>query len=312
MLSAWKEFQVRKSNKPDVQEFEIRLIDNILALHRSLLQNRYKHGGYKEFVIHDPKQRLIHKANVRDRLLHHAVFRVLYPFFDRTFIADSYSSRKGKGTHKALKRFRVFANKVSQNNTKTCWVLKCDIRKFFASIDHTILIELLKSYIKDNKTMNLLEEIISSHTSEGNIGLPLGNLTSQLFVNIYLNELDQFIKHKLKVRYYVRYADDFVILSNDKDYLIWTKQAIGNFLETYLKLDLHPKKTVIMTLASGVDFLGYIVFPKFVILRTKTKNRMLNRVIEKNLPSYLGVLKHCNGYELEKAVGEIVEKQMQK
>ncbi len=273
------------------------------------MQSRYKHGGYKEFVIHDPKQRLIHKAIVRDRLLHHAVFRVLYPFFDKTFICDSYSSRKGKGTHKAVQRFRVFINKVSINNTKTCWVLKCDIKKFFASIDHSVLIEILKGYIDDDKTMRLLTEIISSYNSAENIGLPLGNLTSQLLVNIYMNEFDQFMKHKMKVKYYVRYADDFVILSDDEDYLLQLKQTIGNFLGMHLMLELHPKKTVIRTVASGVDFLGYVVFPKFIVLRTETKRRMLKKVSKRNIDSYHGIMKHCNGYGLEQKVRKIVDNQ---
>ena len=292
-----------------MQEFEIKLIDNILALHRSLMQSRYMHGGYKEFVIHDPKQRLIHKAIVRDRLLHHAVFRVLYPYFDRTFICDSYSSRKDKGTHRAIKSFRIFIGKVSQNNTRTCWVLKCDIRKFFASVDHSVLLEILKSYIDDDKAMHLLTGIISSYNSEKNIGLPLGNLTSQLLVNIYMNEFDQFMKHKLKVKYYVRYADDFVILSNDKEYLLQLKQAIGDFLGMHLRLELHPKKTVIRTVASGVDFLGYVVFPKYVVLRTETKRRMLKKVSIRNIDSYHGIMKHCNGYGLEQKVRKIVADQ---
>jgi RNA-directed DNA polymerase len=307
LLEAWKEFRLKKSNKPDIQKFEIKLMDNILALHRSLSQNRYHHSGYKKFNINDPKQRLIHKAKVRDRLLHHAVFRILYPFFDRTFIADSYSSRQGKGTHKAIKRFRIFANKVSANNTKTCWVLKSDIKKFFASIDHDILIKILRSYIADDKTMNLLSEIINSYGSTANVGLPLGNLTSQLFVNIYLNELDQFIKHKLKVKYYIRYTDDFVILSTNKDELGILTKTIGDYLGTRLKLHLHPNKTSIKTLASGIDFLGYIIFPEHTILRTTTKKRMLARINKINLPSYLGLVKYCNGFELKSELIKITE-----
>jgi hypothetical protein len=171
------------------------------------------------------------------------------------------------------------------------------------------LIEILESYIDDDKTMRLLTKIISSYNPAESIGLPLGNLTSQLLVNIYMNEFDQFIKHKLKVRYYVRYADDFVILADNKEYLLQLKLVIGEFLKTYLRLELHPTKTVIKTVASGVDFLGYIVFPKYAVLRTKTKRRMLQRICEKNQSSYLGLLSHCNGYELTQIVNEKVEKQ---
>lgn len=308
LLEAWKEFEKGKKNKPDVQEFSLKLMDNILSLHRDLSQGKYRHGGYKSFVINDPKQRHIHKAGVRDRLLHHAVYRRLYPFFNRTFTCDSFSSRKGKGAHRAILRFRKFACKVSENNTKTCWILKGDIRKFFASIDHKVLLSILETYIKDKEVTDLLREIIESHSSFGvGVGLPLGNLTSQLFVNVYLNELDQYIKHRLRVKYYIRYADDFVILSQNGEHLERICLGIGSFLAENLKLKLNLDKTSVKTLASGVDFLGYVVLPHHTVLRTKTKKRMFQRVNEKNLPSYLGILTHCDGYGLEEKVKKIVD-----
>ncbi len=157
LLEAWKEFVNGKRNKKDVQEFSLRLMDNIFSLHCDLANHTYNHGGYQAFKINDPKLRDIHKATVRDRLLHHAIYRILYPFFDRTFISDSYSCRLEKGTHKAIKRFREFAYKVSKNNTKTCWVLKCDIKKFFANIDHEILMKILQEYIPDKNIIWLLK-----------------------------------------------------------------------------------------------------------------------------------------------------------
>lgn len=185
LLEAWREFIVGKRGKWDVQEFSLRLMDNILELHNELQNHTYRHGGYQAFNICDPKPRNIHKASVRDRLLHHAIHRALYPFFDRAFIADSYSCRIGKGTHKALNRFRAFAYKASRNNTRTAWVLKCDIKKFFANIDHVILLDILKQSIFDKDTMWLLQEVIGSFCSgTPGVGLPLGNLTSQLLVNV--------------------------------------------------------------------------------------------------------------------------------
>ncbi|MBU2028767.1 reverse transcriptase/maturase family protein, partial [Patescibacteria group bacterium] len=209
LLEAWKEFVCGKRNRKDVQEFSLRLMDNIFSLHSDLSNHTYKHGGYQAFKINDPKPRDIHKAIVRDRLLHQAIYRILYPFFDKTFIADSYSCRNNKGAHKAINKFHSYFYKVSQNNTRTCWVLKCDIRKFFANIDHDILISILKEYIPDKNIIKLLENVIGSFSSEQyeKIGLPLGNLTSQLFVNIYMNKFDQFVKHKLKTKFYIRYAD---------------------------------------------------------------------------------------------------------
>lgn len=193
LLLAWQEFICGKRGKPDVQIFGRDLMDNILALHEDLANKSYAHGGYESFYVNDPKRRHIHKASVRDRLVHHAVYRILYPFFERTFIGDSYSCRLGKGTHKATNRFRRVAYRVSKNRTKTCWVLKCDIKKFFANIDHQIIIGILREYIPDKNIIWLLQDIIGSFRTspDSAVGLPLGNLTSQLFANIYMNVFDQ-------------------------------------------------------------------------------------------------------------------------
>ena len=160
LLLAWREFIKGKSQRKDVLEFQLRLMDNILSLHHDLSNFTYQHSNYQAFNISDPKPRNIHKAKVRDRLLHHAIYLVLYPFFDKTFIVDSYSCRKNKGTHKALNRFRDFGYKVSENNTRTAWVLKCDIRKFFTSIDQEIILKILKEYIPDKNIIWLLKKII--------------------------------------------------------------------------------------------------------------------------------------------------------
>ena len=165
LLAAWKEFVRGKRKKKDVQEFQYRLMDNILSLHRELVAGIYKHGPYHAFKISDPKPRDIHKAIVRDRLVHHAIYRKLYPFFGRTWIAESYSCRKRKGTHRAMNRFRTFAYKTSRNHTRTCWVLKCDIRKFFASIDQPTLIDLVGRYVPDERTIGLIAEVVSSFGS---------------------------------------------------------------------------------------------------------------------------------------------------
>ncbi len=292
-----------KKKKQDVQEFSLRLMDNILFLHSELRNQTYKHGPYKAFNISDPKPRNIHKAQVRDRLLHHAIYRQLYPFFDRTFIADSYSCRIGKGTLRAINRFRLFGQKVSHNNTQTCWVLKCDIRKFFANIDHQVLINILREYIADEKIFWLISEIIESFNSgKAGVGLPLGNLTSQLLVNIYMGKFDQFAKHKLKARYYIRYADDFVFFSGSREWLESLMPKIQEFLKDKLKLELHPDKVSIATLATGIDFLGWVHFPDHRVLRTTTKRRMLKRIQGNSKPetinSYLGMLGHGNTYKI--------------
>lgn len=294
--------------RKDVLQFEQHLMKNIIELHDELALKKYKHSNYHGFSIADPKPRNIHKAKVRDRLLHHALYLELYPFFDRTFISDSYSCRKGKGTHKALERFRTFSNKVSKNNTRTVWVFKCDIRRFFASIDHVILMEIINAYIPDKNIAMLLTQVIDSFNSgEKGKGLPLGNLTSQLLVNIYMNEFDQFVKHKVKAKHYIRYADDFVFLSEDKAWLEAILPMIDQFLTNRLKISLHPNKVFIKTLFSGVDFLGWVNFPDHRTLRTVTKRRMYRRISEfggkkETVQSYLGLLQHGNAKKLKRGL----------
>ena len=306
LLLAWQEFIKGKKSKPDVLYFSMDLMDNILQLHQDFANKTYCHGGYKSFYITDPKLRHIHKASVCDRLVHHAVYRQLYPFFAKTFIADSYSCQLGKGTHRAAKRFRAFARQTSQNYTITCWALKCDIKKFFENIDHDILLKILSEYITDKDVVNLLSRIIRSFEAKLNKGLPLGNLTSQLFVNIYMNRFDQFVKYRIRAKYYIRYADDFVIISSQKNLLNKYLSLIDRFLQIELKLELHPQKVYIKTIASGVDFLGWINFPHYAILCTKTKRRMLCRLRQNALPqslaSYLGLLKHGNTFGLQQKI----------
>ena len=324
---SWEEFRIGKTKKPDVLEFGRHLEDNLFALHHELKNKRYKHSDYTSFYITDPKVRHIHKALVKDRIVHHAIHRILYPIFDPAFIHDSYSCRIGKGTHRAVRRLGNFTRKVSKNYTGKCFVLKCDIRKFFASVDHEMLIELLEKKIKDEDLMRLIREIVgsfylaireSSLTSLGfprerererERGVPLGNLTSQLFANVYLNELDQFVKHDLRIKYYIRYCDDFVIVGDDEKDLEEICVKIKLFLEAKLRMELHPNKVEIRKLNQGIDFLGYVIKPHFSILRTKTKNRMLKRICEKNLSSYLELLSHCNGYGLEEKIKGIVDLQ---
>ncbi|MDP2593789.1 MAG: reverse transcriptase domain-containing protein [bacterium] len=309
LLDAWQEFVKGKRGRKDVQQFELRLMSNVLSLHNDLTARTYMHSPYEAFNISDPKPRNIHKASVRDRLLHHAIYRVLYPLFDKTFIAGSYSCRKGKGSHKAIDHFQSSAYQVSQNHTRTAWVLKCDIRKFFASIDQERLIAILGQRIPDKDILWLLSQIVHSfYTREEGIGLPLGNLTSQLLVNVYMNEFDQFVKQWLKVKHYVRYADDFVFLSHNREWLLELLPYIVVFLRERLTLELHPDKVSISTAAAGIDFLGWVHFPDHRTLRTSTKRRML-KVLRGNpkeeiLASYRGMLSHGNAHKLSMLIPE--------
>lgn len=313
LLEAWCEFVKGKRKREDVQEFGRDLMHNVLELHHDLVSETYQHGGYHHFKISDPKPRDIHKASVRDRLVHHALYQQLYSFFDRTFISDSYSCRLGKGTHRAMNRFQQFAYRVSHNDTRTCWVLKCDIRKFFASIDQSTLLQIIRMYIPDERICRLIRNIVGSFNS-GTIGkgLPLGNLTSQLLVNIYMNEFDQFAKHVLKAKYYVRYADDFVFLSHDRTRLESLLPRIQTFLHHRLALQLHPNKVSIKTLSSGVDFLGWVHFPDHRLLRTSTKRRMFKALkgepTLETIISYRGMLSHGNTKKLLTQIPKFAQK----
>lgn len=299
-----------------MQKFDFYLEDNICRLRYELKNKKYIHGRYTSFFVRDPKLRHIHKAAVGDRVVHQALFRVLYPIFDKRFIYDSYSCRMDRGTHRGVKRLADFVRKESRNYNNTAYALKCDIKKFFANIDQGVLFELISRRVDCEDTLWLVKSIIKSFASSSGKGLPLGNVTSQLFANIYLNEMDQLIKHEIKVKYYLRYCDDFIILHHDYRYLRRLTGCLDYFLSSRLKLTLHPDKIEIRKLSHGVDFLGYVVKPHYIILRTKTKRRMLSKVKNKarelglgnldnnayrqSVQSYFGILKHCYGHKIFK------------
>lgn len=315
LFSAWNDFRVGKLQKKDVQQFALSLEDNLFELHDILMSGQYKHDPYTSFLVRDPKLRHIHKPSVKDRVLHHAIVRAIEPLFEPHFIFNSYSSRKEKGTHRAIARLRKIAWRMSRNNTRTVWIVHGDVRKFFDSIDHEILFHLLKRRIDDPDLLLLLEKIIYSfHTSTGK-GIPLGNLTSQLFSNVYLDRLDQYVVNILGEKKYIRYADDFVIVSRSKIFLESMTKLIQNFLGEYLQLELHPKKIVFRKWHQGMDFLGYVSFPCHTILRPRTKRRMFRHLKAKQyklqagqmdqekfgqtVQSYLGMLSHCRGYTIK-------------
>lgn len=310
LCAAWREFKTDKMSKKDVLEFAERAEERLVALHNDLVSGAYRHGPYTRFFVHDPKQRPIAKASVRDRVLHHAICRILGPIFDKRFIFDSYASRKTKGTHAANERLREFALKLSRNNTCAVWLLKCDIRKFFDSVDHEILLGLCKARIADQAVFNLLSMIVTSFETRYGKGIPLGNLTSQLLANVYLDHLDQYIKRELRCKWYTRYTDDFVMLSDNKSELELMLPRVREFLHDRLQVDIHPDKIVFRKWHQGFDFLGYVHFPHHKLVRTKTVRRMFRKLadrhahaedeagqekLEQAKQSYLGILSHARG-----------------
>ena len=320
LFDAWDLFKKGKRGRKDVREFERHLEKNIFKLHRELISKQYKHSSYSSFFIHDPKIRHIRKACVRDRLVHQAVYTALVEIYEPLFIHHLYSSRLGKGTHKGVKALEKMTFKVSKNYTRTCWSLKCDVRRFFDTVDHEILLNVISAKIKCTDTIWLIKEIVHSFHCEGTPGkgLPIGNLSSQIFTNIYLNEFDQFMEHTLRERYYLRFADDFLTLSPRKHDLHELLPKIESFLSDQLKLELHPSKVVLRPLHQGIDFLGYVNLPYHRVLRTKTKQRMKRKLDERldsffegeidrysmnqSLQSYLGVLSHADTHKLEQEI----------
>jgi len=294
LLVAFKKASKGKRSKPAVATFEVNLEKELLRLERELREKTYRPGSYRSFYIHDPKKRLISAAPFRDRVVHHAVCNVIEPLFECTFIHDSYANRKGKGTHKAIERYQHYARQYK-------YVLKCDIRKFFPSIDHAILKQELRWKLACPDTLWLLDLIIdASNPQEPHApffpgddlftpqqrrrGLPIGNLTSQFWANVYMNRFDHFVKEELRVPGYIRYVDDFVLFHNSPSVLAEYRQAVQHYL-VRLRLLAHPNKTHIHATQRGVPFLGFQIHPYYRVLQ-KRKTHRFRRYFHRLLGKY--------------------------
>jgi len=263
-----------KRDREDIAEFLLNLESNIENLNQDLCSHNYKHGKYKLFHIIDPKPRIISKASIRDRVVHHAVHDVIYPMIDNSFIYDSYSCRIGKGTHRAIKRAQKWSRTYK-------YAVHLDIVQYFNSIDRSVLKTLLTKCIKDEDVLWLLNEIIDSSSQIDKYrecGLPLGNLTSQFFANIYLNELDQFVKHSLSIKPYIRYMDDILLLGDDKKVLLKIAFSIKDFVKENLALDFHEKGFQPFPVKRGIAFLGFRIYPFYRKVLPKGINRFRNRL----------------------------------
>lgn len=279
LLLAYKRAKKHKTKKAYVVGFSKNLKNNLLQLQFELLFYAYKPKPLETFILRDPKTRKISKSDFRDRIIHHAICNIIEPIFDKTFVYDSYANRKGKGTLKAIERFNYFHRKITQNNKREAYALKADIKHYFETVDHEILINIIRIKIKDEKVIWLIRQILNNFNSKTKgVGMPLGNLTSQFFANIYLNELDEFIKHKLKTKYYIRYVDDFIILHSDKYILKDYKNKINEFLKT-INLELHADKSKIIPLERGVNLLGFRVFYYHKLLNIRNISKMERKLI---------------------------------
>ncbi|MBI2597498.1 group II intron reverse transcriptase domain-containing protein [Candidatus Daviesbacteria bacterium] len=320
--------------KRQVCKFDLFLEDNLFKLRWELLTNHYSPYPYTYFVVTDPKTRHVAAPNFRDRVFHHGLVSVIEPLFDKAFIEDAYACRKGRGTHFAKSRLKKFlqAARSVYGREKQLYILQCDITKFFPSISWDILIKLIEKKITDPKIKELILTVITTHkvflnrnkiqglpkeviSIEERKGLPIGNLTSQLFANVYLNELDHFVKENLREHWYGRYMDDFYIIHPDKEHLKQIKEKVRVFLWDNLRLTLHPKKSVIQNTKNGVAFVGYRTFYDHVLVRGSTLRRFQRKlkkkekavqkgqVSQKSLDlmksSFAGHLNYANAYHLK-------------
>ncbi|MDO8656029.1 MAG: reverse transcriptase domain-containing protein [Nanoarchaeota archaeon] len=315
---AFKNARKGKTQKQYVIDFEKDLEKNLFKLQHELMFHTYKPEPLQEFILRDPKTRKINRSSFRDRIVHHALCNIIMPLLEKNFIYDSYANRRGKGTFKAIERFDQFKTKVSHNFTRTIFVLKADIRHYFEAVDHDILISLLKKKISDGRILWLINRIISHYSIKKKKGMPLGNLTSQFFANVYLNELDQFAKHTLLVTYYIRYVDDFVIFSESKEMLQLYKDKIDIFLRERLALELHPDKSKIIPLHRGVEFLGMKIFPHHKRIKTRNLRKFYRKFqgickayaekevdydsVYEFVEGWLAYVKNANTYTLRKKV----------
>lgn len=291
-----------KTNRHAIKQFDKHRDQLLHQLQYKLINQQYNTSEYTTFTIYEPKERLIYRLPYYpDRIVHHAIMRIMEPIWVNIFIKCTYSCIKGRGIHKALKDTREALKDI--DNTQYC--LKLDIKKFYPSIDHDILKSIIRKKIKDNRLLNLLDEIIDSAP-----GVPIGNYLSQFFANLYVTYFDHWIKEVKKIKYYFRYADDIVILHNNKTFLHELYYEIKNYLKSNLKLQLKDNWQVFKVESRGIDFVGYKMYHTHTLLRKNIKQNFckvtnaLNKTqlnydaYKQKVSSYLGWLKYCDSYNL--------------
>lgn len=337
LYKAWEEARKGKRYRDDVLIFNQNYEEHLIDIQNQLIYETYEVGKYHTFYVYEPKKRLIMSLPFKDRIVQWAVYRQLFPLYEKTFICDSYACRKSKGTHKAADKLQYWLRQT-ERKPERYYYLKMDISKYFYRVDHEILLKILKRRIKDKRLIKLLEKVINCETTQFGLpiwkepdevdikdrlsdkGMPIGNLTSQMFANIYLNEADQYAKHELRLHYYIRYMDDIIILHNDKKYLAEVKGLIGVFLEENLRLNLNSKTTV-KPCSMGIDFVGFRIWATHRKLKKKTavkiKSNIKNHIrkarigeeskerLERTIASYRGILSHCNSYGMRQSLNRL-------
>lgn len=334
IYAAYLDARKGKSERNEIMRFSLELDGNLNSLYKDLEKKKYKVSGYRIIYIHVPKKRLIMALQFRDRVLQWAIYRLLNPMYEKIYIPDSYGCRKEKGREKAAARLQYWLRQTDRKPVQY-YYLKLDISKFFYRVDHEILLNILKRRIKDEQLIELFRTIINSEKRAFGLplgvdpcevdpremlfdkGMPIGNLTSQMFANIYMNELDQYLKHELRLKYVIRYMDDCIILHDNKAELRQIQEKIEIFLIENLKLNLN-QKTVIRPTTCNIDFVGYVINKNEIRLRSATVKRMRSRIkyitkayergemtlkeVNATMQSYFGLVKHCTNEGLKENI----------
>lgn len=332
LYDSYLEARKGKRYKNEILRFTDDLESGLIGIQNDLIWESYEIGRYRPFRVYEPKTRIVMSIPFRDRIVQWSIYKALGPFYDKIFIDDSFACRKGKGSHAAAERLQYWLRQVSRK-PKKYYYLKLDISKYFYRVDHDILLNILSIRIKDERLLKLLKKLIDCETQKfglpfgvkpedcpyelwlDDVGMPIGNLTSQLFANIYLDQLDKFCKHVLKLHYYVRYMDNVIILSDSKDELHRAKNEIETFLNEVLSLSLNGK-TAIRPTSLGIDFVGYRIWATHRLLKKETARRVIRKVktyaelvsegelalseIDRKMSSYNGMMLYCNSNGLRK------------
>lgn len=338
---AYKDAIKGKRYREDIMIYTDRLEENLIELQNELTWKTYEVGAYRRFYVYEPKKRLIMSLQFKDRVAQHAIYRQINPILDKQLIDDTYACRAEKGSHKAVYKLQSWIRKDERKGK--CYYLKLDIAKYFYRIDHKILMNILEKKIADKELLEVFEKIINCEDTKFGlpigadiadvdneemllgVGLPIGNLTSQMFANLYLNELDQFAKHKLKLKQYIRYMDDIIILHESKKELGRVKMEIERFLDEELHLQLN-NKTCIRPTTMGIEFVGFRIWSTHIKLRKQTVKRMKRRLkylfvryesgeidkekLERSIASYKGILKHFESYGLRNSLNELYKQEV--
>ena len=310
LLKAHVRTSKNKNNKKCVMKFNIDLETNILSILNSLKKDTYRLGNYFVFKIYEPKERIISALPYKDRIVQNwYIEEFIKPYIVPRFINDSYACIEGKGTHKAVYKTQKYM-RLMKRQYNSYYIIKCDIAKYFYSIDKDILFKIMKKYIKDEKLIKITKIFIYDSFGKG---IPIGNYTSQSFANIYLNELDKYVKEKLKVKYYIRYMDDFIILEKGKVKAKLLLKEISIFLNKELHLNLNNKSRIYPN-KMGINFCGYRIFETHILLRNRSKKKIKNNIkiwkklyinnkinykkMELSFNSWLGHARHANSFNL--------------